>query len=284
MILPAFIITLLFNYLPMYGIQIAFRKFTIGTPILKGEWVGLRYFISFFDNYYCWRIIKNTIVLGSLSFAIGFPAPIILALMFNEIGNARFKKLTQTVSYFPFFLSTVILVGMLKNFTSYSGFINVILRNNGFESILFFSDSSWFRPLYIFSGLWSGIGMGTIIYLAAIAGVSQEQYEAAYIDGANRFQRIRCITIPAMLPTIVLLFILSIPGVIGSDTEKILLMYSSATYETADTIGTYVFRMGIENANYTQTSAIGLMLSLTSFSLLFIANTISRKFSEYSMW
>ena len=284
MLLPAFAITLVFHYFPMGGLVIAFKNYKVSKGIWGSPWVGLKWFRQFFSNPYAGRIIRNTFLTGSISFAVPFPAPILLALLFNEIGSLRFKKLVQTVSYVPHFISTVIIVGMLKNFTSRLGMINNIIAALGGERILFFIRPEWFRTLYVASGLWQGIGWGTIIYLAALAGIDPGLYEAAVLDGATRFQKAYYITIPGLIPTIATLFILSVPGIIGTDTEKILLMYSSATYETADVIGTYIHREGIEKANYSYSSAVGFALSCVSFLLLFITNTISRRISENSLW
>lgn len=284
MLLPAFLITLIFNYFPIGGLVISFNNYKVSTGIYGSEWVGFRWFTQFFTNPYAERIIRNTVLLGMLNFLISFPAPIFLALLFNELKNQRFKKIAQTVSYIPHFLSTVIIVGMLKNFTSQFGFINNIISTLGGERILFFTRSEWFRTLYIGSGLWQGVGWGTIIYLAALAGIDPGLYEAAVLDGATRLQKIYYITIPAIIPTISTLFILAIPGVIGSDTEKILLMYSNSTMETADVIGTYIHREGIEGANYSYSSSVGLALSCVSFVLLFITNGLSKKITENSLW
>jgi len=284
LLLPAFLITFVFHYIPLSGLVISFKKYNVGKGIWGSDWVGLRWFIQFFKNPYAARIIRNTIVLGTLNFSITFPAPIILSLLFNEISSTRFKKLVQTVSYLPHFISTVILVGMLKAFSANNGLLNQMIHLFGGETILFFTRSEWFRTLYVVSSLWQGLGWGTIIYLAALAGISPELYESAVLDGANRWQRIRYITIPGMMPTIITLFILAIPGMISTDTDKILLMYSPATYETADVIGTYVYREGFEGANFSYSSAVSLIMSLVSFALIYITNWASRTLSETSLW
>lgn len=284
MLLPAFIITLIFNYLPIGGIIIAFKRYSAGKGIWGSRWVGLRWFIQFFENPYAFRLISNTLILGFESFLITFPAPILLALLFNELKNERFKRIAQSVSYIPHFISTIVIVGMLKNFTAQTGWVNSLITALGGESIIFFTRSEWFRPLYITSGLWQGIGWGTIIYLAALSGISPELYEAGELDGASRFQKIRYITLPEIMPVIITLFILSIPSLINVDTEKILLMYSPSTYSTADVIGTYTYREGIENANYSYSTAINLATSLVSFALLFVTNWTSKKLSDNSLW
>lgn len=284
MLLPALLVTFIFHYIPIFGIVIAFKKYNVGKGIWGSDWVGLKWFIQFFKNPYYSRIVRNTVVLGVTNFVICFPAPIILALLLNEIRHNKYKRIVQTISYLPHFISTVIIIGMVKVFTSRTGIFNNLLELLGKEKIMFFTRPEWFRPLYIGSALWQGIGWGTIIYLASLSNVSLELYEAAILDGANRFQRVWHVTIPAIIPTVTILFILNIPGIIGSDTEKILLMYSPQTYETADVIGTYVYREGIEGGNFSYSAAVGLMLSCVSFILLFVTNWVSKKTSENSLW
>lgn len=284
MILPAFLITFIFHYIPIAGIVIAFKKYSVAKGIWGSGWVGFKWFSMFFSNPLSPRILKNTLLLGLYSFIWSFPAPIILALLFNEIKRTWFKRLAQTISYLPHFISTIIIVGMLKTFASESGIFNDIVVWLGGKPIQFFTESEWFRTLFIGSGLWQTIGWGTIIYLAALASVSPDLYEAATIDGANRWQKVWDITIPAIMPTVTLLFILSIGGIFGTDGQKILLMYSPQTYVTADVVDTYMYREGIEGGQYSYTAAVGLLVSLISFLLLYVTNTLSRKFSENSLW
>ena len=285
MVLPAFLVVLIFNYLPMYGVLMAFQDYKIALGIAHSPWVGLKHFEAFLSNPLASRTIINTVLLGVYSFLWSFPAPIILAVLINEIPSRHFKKIVQTISYLPYFLSTVIVVGMFKDFAAIDGgFFNEILGFFGIGPINFFSESGWFRTLFISSGIWQGIGWGTIIYLAALAGVDVELYEAATIDGANRFQRIAHITLPCIMPTVVILMIMNIGGILGNDYQKVMLMYSPKIYDVADVIGTYTFREGIENAKYSYTTAVGLFQSVLSFLLLFLANTISRKLSDVSLW
>lgn len=285
MILPAFLVILIFSYFPMYGILMAFKDYKVAYGVWGSEWVGLKHFKTFFSNPMAVRTITNTVLLGLYSFLWSFPAPIFLALLINELGNARFKKTVQTISYLPYFLSTVIVVGMFKDFSSIDGgLFNQILGVFGAGPVNFFSESSWFRTLFISSGIWQGIGWGTIIYLAALSGVDVEQYEAATIDGANRFQKMLNITIPAILPTVTILMIMNVGGILGADFQKVMLMYSPKIYDVADVIGTYTFREGIEGAKYSYTTAVGLFTSVVSFALLFVANTISKKLSDTSLW
>ena len=285
MSLPAIVLVFIFNYIPMYGVIIAFKDYSISKGTWGSPWVGLEHFRDFFDNPFAVRTIKNSFVLGILAFVISFPAPIILALLINEVHHEKFKRITQTISYLPHFISTVIIIGILKRLSSiHGGLFNEIVQWFGMEPIIFFEEPGWFRPLYIGSGIWQGIGWGTIIYLAAIAGCSPTLYEAAIIDGANRLQRVLHITIPTILPTVSILLILSIGGVMGSDFEKIILMYSPSTYSTADVIATYTYRSGIVEARYSFSAAVGLFNTAVGFVLVYSANRISRKISGNSLW
>lgn len=250
MVLPAFVVVLIFSYLPMYGVLIAFKNFTIIKGVWGSPWVGFKWFKLFFDNPMWWRLMRNTVLLGFYSLLFGFPAPIILALLLNEIKFNPLKRTIQTISYLPHFISIVIIVGMLKELASLNGLFNNLIVRFGGESILFFSESEWFRPLYVVSGIWQNIGWGAIIYLAALSGIDPELYESAVIDGANRFRRAMHITIPSILPTISILFILRIGGILSADFQKVLLMYNALTFETADIIATFVYREGILNARY----------------------------------
>jgi len=285
MCLPALTIVIVFSYFPMYGVQIAFRDYKTAFGIWGSPWVGLKHVRFFLTNPFAMRTVRNTFLLGIYSFAWGFPAPILLALLFNEIYREKFKKLVQTITYLPYFISTVVIVGMLRNFAMVDGgLFNDIIMFFGGEPINFFGKPEWFRTLYVSSGIWKGVGWGTIIYLAALSGVSLELYDAAAIDGANRIQRIKNIAIPAIIPTICILMILNIGGILGSDFEKVMLMYNESTYSTADVIATYVYREGIESARFSYSAAVGLMTSVVSFVFVFCANFISRKVSEVSLW
>lgn len=284
MVLPPFVVVLIFSYLPMYGVLIAFKNFTIIKGVWGSPWAGFKWFKLFFDNPMWWRLMRNTVLLGFYSLLFGFPAPIILALLLNEIKYNPLKRTIQTISYLPHFISIVIIVGMLKELASLNGLFNNLIVRFGGEAILFFSESGWFRPLYVVSGIWQNVGWGAIIYLAALSGIDPELYESAVIDGANRFRRAMHITIPSILPTISILFILRIGGILAADFQKVLLMYNALTFETADIIATFVYREGILNARYSYTTAIGLFLSGLAFMLTFLANLISRKVSGNSLW
>jgi putative aldouronate transport system permease protein len=284
MVLPMFLVILIFHYFPIYGVQIAFKDYKASLGITGSPWIGLKHFEAFLSNPFAFRTIKNTVLLSLYGLLWGFPAPIVLAILINEIKNKFFKRMVQTVSYLPYFLSTVIIVGMLKNFASLSGLFNQFVARLGHESIHFFGRPEWFRTLYIGSGIWQGVGWGTIIYLAALTGVNTELYDAAAIDGANRFQRIWHISLPAILPTICILLILNTGSILSANFEKVLLMYNANTYRTADVISTYVYREGIENAKISYTSAVGLFSSVVSFILLFITNSVSERLSGNSLW
>jgi putative aldouronate transport system permease protein len=284
MVLPGFLVVLIFNYLPMYGVLIAFKDYSVAKGIWGSSWVGFKYFTQFLDNPMAIRTIKNTVLLGLYSLLWGFPAPIILALLFNELRNMVFKRFVQTVSYFPHFISTVIIVGMVKELTSIDGLVNDITGFFGIDPISFLTESQFFRTIFISSGIWQGIGWGTILYLAALSSVDPTLYDVASIDGANRWDKMKNISLPSILPTTIILFILAIGGILGNDFTKILLMYNPGTYETADVIGTYVYREGLEGGRFEYATAVGLMLSVVSFGLIFITNSIVKKFSESSLW
>lgn len=285
MCLAPLVMVVVFRYLPIYGIVMAFERYTPSKGFFHSEFVGLKYFIQFFRDPFCFRIIKNTVLLSLYSLLWTFPAPILLALLLNEIRHARYKKLVQTVTYLPHFISVVILVGLMKElFSSVDGIVNRLIVALGGSAVNFFSEPGWFRSLYIGSSLWQGVGYGSIIYLAALAGIDMEQYEAARIDGANRLQKILYITLPGIMPTTVILLIMRMGSLFSNDFQKILLMYSPATYSTADVISTYTYRYGLENSNYSYAAAIGLMLSVISFVFVWGANAFSKKVSENSLW
>ena len=282
---PAFLVVFVFTYLPMYGVVVSFQNFHFVRGVFGSPWVGLRWFESFFSSPYAYRIIRNTFLLGFLNFAIGFPAPILLALLLNELRSAGFKRSIQTLSYFPSFISAVIIIGMLKELAGLEGPVNALMVRLGIEPLHFFARPEWFRSLYIGSDMWQSIGVGTIIYLAALTQLNPELYEASVIDGANRLQKIRHVTIPGIAPTVIILMILAVGQMIrNADTEKVLLMYNAQTYETADIIGTYVYRQGILAANFSYAAAVGLLMSVVSFIFLYVTNLVIRRISDTSLW
>lgn len=282
--LPVIVYFALFHYGPMYGIQIAFKQYSPAQGFLGSSWVGFKHFVEFFNSFYFWRLIRNTILLSVYDLLFSFPAPIILALLMNELRSQLFKRSVQTITYIPHFISIVVIVGMMVDFLARDGLINQVLVAFGFEAKAYLREPGWFRTLYISSGIWQQVGWGTIIYLAAISGIDPSLYEAARVDGANRFKQVYHITIPGILPTIVILFILQMGNLMNVGMEKILLMYNTATYETSDVIQTFVYRKGLLESNFSYSAAIGLFNSVINFALLIIANRLSRLATGSGLW
>lgn len=277
LLIPVIIYLILFCYKPMYGIIIAFKNYKPSRGILESNWVGLKHFINFFTSRECIRVIRNTFTISGLSILFGFPAPIILALLVNEIKHARFKKVVQTVTYLPHFVSLVIICGLIKTFCLSDGIFNIIIEAFGGQAKNLLEDKSLFYTIFIASDIWQEIGWGSIIYLAAIAGIDQEQYEAARIDGAGRFAQIFRITLPSIMPTITVLFIMRMGSVLNVGYEKVLLLYNPITYEVADIISTYVYRVGLVNAQFSFATAVSLVNSLVNILFLVITNAICNK-------
>jgi putative aldouronate transport system permease protein len=284
MLLPVVVYYAVFQYGPMYGIQIAFKDYSPVKGMWNSPWVGFQYFSDFFHSFYFRRTLQNTLMLSVLDLIFTFPAPIVLALLLNEIRRAWFKRTVQTITYMPHFISIVVVVGMMVDFLASDGLVNQVLGYFGIGSVTFMQESGWFRPLYIGSGIWQQVGWGSIIYLAAISNIDPSLYEAAKVDGASRWKQTLNITIPGMIPIIVILFILKVGSTMVVGDEKILLMYSPPVYDTADVIGTYVFRKGIVDFNYSFSAAVGLFNSIINFTLLITANTISKRLSENKLW
>ncbi len=276
----------IFRYIPMFGNIIAFRKYRAGSSIFGDEWSGLKYFKQFMADQSFWRAFKNTLFLNVSYLLIRFPATLIFALLLNEIRCLPWKKFVQTVSYLPHFISMVIVAGMVKELLSTNGPINSLLAAMGKDTIPFISIPECFPTIFVGSGIWQGLGWGTILYLAAIAGISPSLYEAATVDGANRFKRVWHITLPCILPTITTLLILDIGGLVGSGGafEKVFLLYNPMTYETSDIVSTYVYRMGVGSGNYSYATAVGLFEGIINLALLMTANIISRKTTESGLW
>ena len=276
---------IIFHYVPMYGLQIAFKRYSPGRGIWGSPWVGLKWFEQFFGSYFAGRLIRNVLLLNIYSLLWGFPLPILFALLLNEVKNGIFKRVVQTISYMPHFISVVVVVGMVFSFLSVNGgIVNVMLEHLGIEPINFMSEPKWFRTIYIASGVWQSFGWGSIIYLAALSGIDTEQYEAARIDGANRIQQIVHITIPGILPTVIILLILQCGRMMSVGYEKIILMYNTATYEVADVISTYVYRNGILGGEFSFSTAVDLVNNVCNCLLLVTINWISRKVSDISLW
>lgn len=285
LLLPGLIYFIVFKYTPMYGAIIAFKDFNPRVGILESPWAGLKYFKQFFQIPNCWRLIRNTLLLSLYDLIFNFPVPIIFALLLNEVRCKRYKKAVQTISYLPHFVSVVIVVGLMKTmFSPNGGVINSILGMFGVDPINFFSEKSWYRTLYVGSGIWQSFGWGSIIYLASMAGIDPGLYEAARLDGAGRFRCMWHITLPAIRPTITILLIMRLGKLLSVGFEKAILMYGPATYEVSDMISTYVYRYGLTKANYSFGAAVDLMNSVVALILIFAANKICRKLSDTSLW
>ncbi len=276
----------IFRYIPMAGNIIAFRRYRAGHSIFGDEWSGLKYFKQFIGDSSFWRAFRNTLSLNVLYLIFRFPLTLIFALLLNEINNIHWKKFVQTVSYLPHFISIVIVTGMIRELLSTNGPINALIKHFGNEPISFIAQAGYFPGIFVVSGIWQSLGWGTILYLAAISNINPSLYEAAEVDGANHFQRVWHVTIPCILPTIATLLILDIGGLVGSGGafEKVFLLYNPMTYETADIISTYVFRMGLYSGNYSYATAVSLFEGLLNLFLLTMANKISKKVTGSSLW
>lgn len=284
MLIPVIAFFLIFHYYPMYGAQIAFRNFRPALGIQGSPWVGLKHFISFFNGRYFSRVVGNTLSISLKNLLFGFPAPILLALMINEVRNNTYKRCVQTISYLPHFVSQVVMCGLLFEFCSYTGLFNDVRALFGLEPILFLQQPEMFQTIYVASDIWQGVGWGSIIYLSALTSIDQEQYESAKLDGAGRLKQIWYITLPNLLPTIMIMLILRIGQMMNIGSEKVLLLYNPLTYEKADVISTFVYRKGILEASYSFSAAVGLFNSVINFLLLVTVNFISRKTTESSLW
>jgi putative aldouronate transport system permease protein len=269
----------------MSGIILSFKRFRSGQGIWGGTWVGLKYFEHFLSNETFWRAFRNNMVLAVLNILFAFPIPILFALLLNEFRNVRLKKLVQTVSYLPHFLSIVVVVGMVKQVLSPSiGIINNVLEVLGFERVFFLSRPEWFRPIYIASDIWQHMGWNAIIYIAALANIDTQLYEAAEVDGASRLQQTFAVTLPGIAPAIIITLILAVGRMMMIGFEKILLLYNPAVYEKADILSTYVYRMGLQEGNFSYGTAIGLFNALIGLILVSTSNKIAQKYSDTSIY
>ena len=284
MILPVVIYFFVFMYIPMYGATIAFKQFSPAKGILGSDWVGFKHFIRFFDGIYFARVLKNTLVISLYSLIFGFPAPIILALLLNEVRVKWFKNLVQTITYLPHFISLVVIIGLLKEFTISTGLVNDIFAFFWMPRFPLLQKPDAFRSLYIISEIWQTIGWNSIIYLAALSGVDEQLYEAARMDGANRWKQMLHITLPSIAGTIIILLILRMGSLFTVGFEKIILMYNPSTYEVSDVISSYVYRSGLLDMNYSYSTAVGLFNSVMNFVLLVLANKLSKRISTTSLW
>lgn len=287
MMIPSLALIFIFSYIPLYGILIAFQKYMPGKDIIgpnMGKWVGLANFKKFVSSIYFPRIIRNTVVLSLYSLALGFLAPILFALLVDQIRAMRFKKILQTVSYMPHFISTVVVVGMLCSFVYSDGLITQFLTLFGLPAKNYRMESSAFRLIYTLTKVWKGFGWGSILYVATISGISPSLYEAAKLDGANRWQQIWHITLTGLRPIIAINLIMSIGGLLNADSGFIQLFYQPATYEVSDVLGTYIYRLGIEDGQYSLTTAAGLFMSVIGFVITLCVNKLSDWLTGYALW
>ena len=268
----------------MYGAIIAFKEYTPALGVAKSPWVGLENFTRFFNSVYFGRLIKNTILLSLYNLILGFPAPIILALLLNEVRNKKFKSLTQTVTYLPHFISLIVVTGMLTDFGMTNGLFNDVIEMFGGSRAPLLQDPKLYRSIYVFSSIWQEVGWGSIIYLSALAGVDSQLYEAAQIDGAGKWKQLIHVTLPAIAPTIIIMFILKTGSLMNMGYEKTILLYNASTYETADIISSYIYRIGLLEQDWSYSTAIGLFNSVINFGLLLFTNKMSRRYSETSLW
>jgi putative aldouronate transport system permease protein len=282
---PTVIWFLVFLYKPMYGLQIAFKDYSVFRGITESPWVGFEHFVTLFENDQFLRAIRNTVMISGASLIFGFPVPIILALMFNEILNAKFKRTAQTIVYLPHFISAVIIAGIvITAFSPSTGVVNLFLNALGYDSVYFLTKPEWFRTIFVGTGIWQEAGFSSIVFLAAIAGVNPSLYESAVVDGASRWQMMWKITLPCILPTVIIMLIIRIGNILEVGFEMIIMLYQPATYETADVISTFIYRQGIQAAQYDLAAAAGLFNAVIAFILVMSANKISRRVSSTSLW
>ena len=285
MLIPVVIFFAVFSYYPLYGILIAFKDYSISKGILGSPWAGLRYFRQFFLSPYFGRLLRNTVLISVYSLLWGFPVPILFALLLNEFKDGKFKRLIQTVSYLPHFISLVVICGILIDiFSPQGGVVNALLYSLTGKRINFFGEPEWFRAMYVGSGVWQEFGWNSIIYLAAITGINPDLYEAARIDGAGRLRQIWHVTLPGIKPTILTLLILNLGNIMSGGYEKIILLYSPTTYETADVISTYVYRTGLLSQQYSYAGAVGLFNSVINIAILVLCNFVGKKLFGVGIW
>ncbi len=278
---------IIFCYIPMFGVQLAFKNYKVRLGIWGSPWADplMRHFGRYFSSYYAWSTIWNTLAINLGCLAIGFPAPILLALMLNEINSLRFRKVLQNITYIPYFLSIVVVVSMLKLFTDQRyGLINIMIRAMGMQTLPLMESEKYFRPLYVLSNVWQNMGWNAIIYIAALAGVDTALYEAATVDGASRWQKIIHVSLPCILPTIVTMFILRIGQLMTIGFEKALLMQNDLNIGTSEIISTLVYKNGIQKGDYSYATAVGLMNSVVNLILIVTANTVCRRTLDQSLW
>ncbi len=285
LLIPVLVYFIIFKYIPIYGVQIAFKNFLPSRGIWGSDWVGFKHFLRFFLNYNFRTTLMNTILLGVFLLIASFPAPIILALVLNEIGNKVFKKSLQTITYVPYFISTVVMVGMIDAFLApETGIINNLIQQFGVGPINFMAEEKWFRSIYVLSDIWKGTGWGSIIYLAALTAIDPVLYEAATIDGASRWKKLLYITLPCLIPTVVIMLILNTGRFMNVGFEKVFLMQNNLNISVSEVISTYVYKVGILNSEFSYSTAVGLFNSVINLTLLITVNKISKKLSGSSLW
>lgn len=284
LILPVILFYVLFAYKPMYGALIAFKDYRPALGFSSSEWVGLENFKRFFEGIYFERLLRNTVLLSLYNLIFGFPAPIILALMLNEVKSSKFKRLTQTVTYLPHFISMIVVAGMITNFCMTTGLINDIIVFFGGEATPLLQNPKYYRTIYVVSGIWQQIGWGSIVYLSALAGVDSQLYEAAAIDGAGKWKQMIHVTLPGIAPTVIIMLIMRIGQLMSMGYQKTILLYNAATYETADIIASYVYRVGLLEQEWSYSTAIGLFNAAINLILIVAANKISKKLTQTSLW
>lgn len=284
MVVPVIVYYIMFYYVPMYGTIIAFKDYMPVKGILGSPWVGLQHFKDFFESPYFGVVLGNTLKISLSMLAVGFPAPIILALLINEMKNVRYAKVVQNITYLPHFISIVVICGMVKTFTKDDGIVNTLLALFGFHKTSLLLHKEYFLPVYVISGVWQNIGWSSIIYLAALSGVDQGLYEAAKIDGASRWKQTLHVTLPSIVPTIVTMLILNVGQVLGVGYEKILLLYNDATASVAEVISTYVYKKGLIDQSWSFSAAVGLFNSVVNLILLVAANKLSKQATEVGLW
>ena len=275
----------IFKYLPMYGLIISFKDLRILDGIKGSPWVGLKHFKFAFGSTDFWNVFRNTLIISGMKLLINFPAPIIFALLLNEVRNATFKKVTQTISYLPHFLSWVVLGGVIINFLSpTSGLVNVIIKGMGFQPIYFVASKDWFRKVLVGSSLWKDIGWSSIVYLAALAGVDQSLYEAATVDGANKFKKMIHVTLPSISPIVVVMMIFAVGKVVNDDFDQVFNLINPAVYSVGDVLSTYIYKVGLENMRYSYSAAIEFFKNSISFALVMTTNHLAKKYSDYGLF
>ena len=285
LLLPTLVYFILFRYVPMYGVQLAFKDFMPNLGITGSPWVGFKHFIRFFNSYQFEVLIKNTLALSLFQLAVGFPLPIILAISINSLRSKKMKKVVQTVTYAPYFISTIVLVGMINIFFSLNGgLVNSIIQSLGGQPIHFLGKQEWFRPLYVFSGVWQNMGWNTMIYIAALSGVNPDLHEAAKIDGADKFQRVLHVDLPQIVPTIVTLLILNVGRIMSVGFEKVYAMQNSMNLAVSETISTYVYKVGLLDGQYGFSAAVDIFNAIINLILLLIVNRSAKKMGGSSLW